>query len=102
MTHRSRLAGLGLRCLGGDFPVQTPVLPRGIDAAALHAGLLLRRVRAVLHGGAQQRLSFIFTAAHTAACIDQAVEALSLALRTLCAGRLAYGHTTRSHDEHVH
>ena len=81
---RRRLAQLGLRATGGAFPVQSLVPLRGIDTAALHAGLLERRVRTILHrDGAAARLSFIFTAAQTAGCIDRAVEALAQTVRAL-------------------
>ncbi len=78
---RARLAALRLRCSGGEFPVQSLSPVAGIDMPALHAALLQRQVRTVLHAdGAQARLSFVFTAAHTAACIERAVQALVQAL----------------------
>jgi 8-amino-7-oxononanoate synthase len=83
---RERIARLSLSSTGSEFPVQSLVAARGVDAAALHAGLLQRRVRAVLQrnaGTGDSRLSFIFTAAHTTDCIDRAVDALAQTLRTL-------------------
>ena len=83
---RQRLAQRCLRTMGGDFPVQSLAPLMGIDAAALHAGLLQRRVRTVLHrdgSAAGATLSFILSAAHSAGCIDQAVDALAQTLRSL-------------------
>jgi 8-amino-7-oxononanoate synthase len=81
---RARLAGLvrrfragararGFSVAGGLFPVQT--LELGGGAADLHARLLERGVRTVLHGG--PRLSFLITARHTRADVDQALAALA-------------------------
>ena len=81
-----RLAQLCVGATGGDFPVQTLTPVKGIDTLAMHAGLLERRVRTVLHhdgNAAAARLSFILTAAQTANCIDQAVDALAQTLRPL-------------------
>ena len=86
---RQRLAQLCLRATGGDFPVQSLAPPHGIDAAALHAGLLERRVRTVLHRdarGAGTTLSFILSATHSAGCIDRAVAALAQTVRALSGG----------------
>lgn len=95
---RRRLAALRLRCCGGAFPVQSLAPLPGIDMAALHAALLRRQVRAVLHeesaavpptpqprlqAQTSARLSFVITAAHTAACIERAVLALAQALAAL-------------------
>jgi 8-amino-7-oxononanoate synthase len=83
---RSRLAALRLRCSGGAFPVQSLAPLPGVDLPALHAALLQRQVRTVLHAEgapAQARLSFVITAAHTAACIERAVHALAQALAAL-------------------
>lgn len=56
----------------------------GLDVAALHAGLLDRRVLTVLHGDATAaNLSFILTATQTATCIDRAVDALAQTVRKL-------------------
>jgi 8-amino-7-oxononanoate synthase len=83
---RSHLSALRLRCSGGDFPVQQLLPLPGIDMAALHAALLARRVRTVLHANGASgsaRLSFIFTAALSAACVDRAVLALAQAILSL-------------------
>jgi 8-amino-7-oxononanoate synthase len=83
---RGRLSTLRLRCSGGDFPVQQLLPLPGIDMTALHAALLARRVRSVLHASGAlgpARLSFIFTAALTAACVEQAVQALAQAVSAL-------------------
>ena len=86
-----RLAQLRVGATGGDFPVQTLIPPRGIDTLAMHAGLLERRVRTVLHhdGKTAARLSFILTAAQTADCIDRAVDALAQTLRPPVRRRVA-------------
>ncbi|HEX3140860.1 MAG TPA: aminotransferase class I/II-fold pyridoxal phosphate-dependent enzyme [Rhizobacter sp.] len=80
---RSQLALLGLATQGDDFPVQTLNTPPGTDVPRLHAELLRRDVRTVLHrdrgGGA--RLSFIVCASHGPAHIDRAMAQLGLALR---------------------
>lgn len=83
---RQRLAQRCWRSTGGDFPVQSLVTPAGINTQALHAGLLARRVRTVLHRESQAsaaRLSFILSADQTADSIDQAVEALAQTVRAL-------------------
>jgi len=46
---RQGLTQLYLRTTGGNFPVQTLAPMKDVDAVALHAGLLDRRVRTVLH-----------------------------------------------------
>jgi 8-amino-7-oxononanoate synthase len=63
--------------LRGDlFPVQTLdcAIAKGRGAWALHRELLERGVRAVLHGAPEPRLSFIITARHRAADIDEAAD----------------------------
>ncbi|KQU74608.1 MULTISPECIES: aminotransferase class I/II-fold pyridoxal phosphate-dependent enzyme [unclassified Rhizobacter] len=83
---RHQLAALRLRCSGGAFPVQSLAPLPGVDMPALHAALLQHQVRTVLHADgvpAQARLSFVITAAHTAACIERAVQALVQALAAL-------------------
>jgi 8-amino-7-oxononanoate synthase len=89
LTHRvqqfrRRLARLGLRAAGGAFPVQSLTSLGGFDAASLHAGLLERGVRTVLHDecGAA-KLSFIITAAQNPTCIDRAANALAQTIRAL-------------------
>ena len=87
---RQRLAQWYLRATGGDFPVQSLAAVPGIDAASLHAGLLQRRVRTVLHRDARgATLSFILTATHSAGCIDRAVTALAQTVHALSGGRRA-------------
>jgi 8-amino-7-oxononanoate synthase len=77
---RVRLAGAGLRAQGGSFPVQSLQLPAGIEAAAVHAALKRKGIDAVLsraHGnGSGARLSFLFTANHSAVAIEQAARTL--------------------------
>jgi 8-amino-7-oxononanoate synthase len=83
---REKIARLGLSATGGAFPVQTLARVAGIDTAALHAGLLQRQVRTVLHSGTNApgaRLSFILTAVQTANCIDRAVDALAETVTSL-------------------
>ncbi len=82
---RDRIGRLSLCATGNEFPVQALEPAQGIDAVALYAGLLQRRVRTVLQRGSTgaSRLSFVLTAAHTADCIDRAVDALAQTLRTL-------------------
>jgi len=79
---RARLADLGLHVQGGLFPVQTLAPSAALDPAALHALLLERGVRAVLHRprpGGRARLSFLITARHRFAEIDRAVDVLAAA-----------------------
>ena len=83
---RRGLAQLRLRTAGGDFPVQSLMAAKGLDASAVYAGLLARRVRTVLHRDAsagRTRLSFILTAAQSAHCIDTAVDALAQTVRSM-------------------
>jgi hypothetical protein len=81
---RRGLAQLGLRARGGSFPVQSLAPAHDLDVVALHAGLLNRSVRTVLHRSRDNmpRLSFILTATQTARCIDHAIDALA---QTMCA-----------------
>jgi 8-amino-7-oxononanoate synthase len=87
---RQQIAQHRLHTMGGDFPVQSLVPVKGVDTEELHACLLERRVRTVLHldgRAAGARLSFIFTAAQSAGCIDRAVTALAQTVRALrCRG----------------
>jgi 8-amino-7-oxononanoate synthase len=83
---RRGLRQLHLRTTGGEFPVQTLAPVNGLDAAALHAGLLDHRVRTVLHreaNGTGARISFLLTASQSAVCVDRAIDALVRAVRTL-------------------
>jgi len=87
---RQGLTQLCLRTTGGDFPVQSLAPVKSLDAVALHAGLLDRRVRTVLHrhsNAAVARISFLLTAAQSAGCVDQAIDALVQTVRALtCRG----------------
>jgi 8-amino-7-oxononanoate synthase len=76
---RERLAGKGVRPRGGPFPVQTVDGAGRAGAAVLHARLLRRGVRAVLHagrGGEGALLGFLLTAAHSPDDITRAADAL--------------------------
>lgn len=77
---RQRMAALGLRCRGGNFPVQSVALRPGIGAAgamALHTRLRGEGIEAVLqHTGAGLALTFLLRADHSAADIDRAAGAL--------------------------
>ena len=77
---RARLADLGLTAHGGLFPVQTLAPARALDWVAVHARLLERGVRTVLHRPrptAGPRLSLLITARHRLVDIDTAVDALA-------------------------
>ena len=81
---RRRLADAGLSAEGNLFPVQTLVAPAALDAETLHERLQKMGTRTVLHrprADQGARLSFILTAAHTPADIDEAVGALALLTR---------------------
>jgi 8-amino-7-oxononanoate synthase len=67
---------------GDLFPVQTLdcAFAKGQGAWALHRELLERGVRTVLHGAPGPRLSFIITARHRAADIQQAADVVSRCL----------------------
>jgi 8-amino-7-oxononanoate synthase len=76
---RNRLVFSGLTTTGGIFPFQTLLPIPGIDAVSMHEDLLRRGAKAVLHKGGRGKtplISFIITARHTPANIDQAVEAI--------------------------
>jgi 8-amino-7-oxononanoate synthase len=80
---RSGLAQLGLSSTGGFFPVQTLQFPVTHSAPDIYQNLRKSGISAVLHrigeNGATA-LSFIFTAAHTNAEIDQALSGLAQAV----------------------
>ncbi len=80
---RAHLAALNLSTQGGDFPVQTLHAPPDTNIPRLHAELLRRGVRTVLHRdrGGGGRLSFIVCASHGPAHIDRAMAVLGQALR---------------------
>ncbi len=78
---RSGLAALGLSADGERFPVQTLVSD---DAQRLHARLLEMGVRTVLRDpGRTRRLTFLITARHRPADVDQALDALDHAARAV-------------------
>jgi 8-amino-7-oxononanoate synthase len=80
MHFRARIAELGLRTLGGLFPMQTLSLSPMLDATVLHRRLLDRRVAAVLHrprSTSPPLLSLLITARHRFAEIDAAIDALA-------------------------
>jgi 8-amino-7-oxononanoate synthase len=93
----------GLACRGGDFPVQTPVLPSGIDVPLLHGELQRRGVRAVLHRSRVSdgaALSFLITSGHGIADIRHAVGMLHACLRHagFARRRRESAHGTRVHN----
>jgi 8-amino-7-oxononanoate synthase len=82
---RNGLARLRLPLVHGCFPVQPVYLPPSIRAEQAHQALLRRGVKAVLHGGAVPRLSFVFTVRHQRADIEYALEALEGTVRSAAA-----------------
>jgi 8-amino-7-oxononanoate synthase len=79
---RSRLAELGIAVSGGLFPVQTLAPAPAILASTLHERLLAQGIRTVLHrpqGTREPRISFLITAGHALAEIDDALDALCAA-----------------------
>jgi 8-amino-7-oxononanoate synthase len=81
---RTRLAEAGISAIGGLFPVQTLAPLSFATAEAVHAGLLLRSLRAVLtrpicRPGAA--VSFLITARHRPGDIDRAAVALAEAFK---------------------
>lgn len=64
------------------FPVTSPRLPEEL-AAKVHSSLLRRGIKTVLQGsaGVGTRISFVLTALHTSAQIDEAVDQLEAAVR---------------------
>lgn len=78
---RNRLAALGLATTGGLFPVQTLPPLDELDAKEVYQELLRLGVRAVLRKnrhshGPDAQISFVITARHTRAEVDQAIKAL--------------------------
>lgn len=76
--HRAKSAGF--RFTGGIFPVQTLAPASGSDAQRLHERLLHRGVRTVLRRALQGHgtcVSFVITARHTPASIDNAIRTLA-------------------------
>jgi 8-amino-7-oxononanoate synthase len=77
---RNRLAQIGWSTTGGLFPVQTLMPIPTLDTRKLHAQLLRRGIRTVLHrdrNGCSARISLLITAGHSQGDIDLAVEALA-------------------------
>lgn len=79
-----RLFGSGLRAIGmashgGLFPFQTLRTEAGEDAGSIHAGLLRRGIRTVLHRkrcSPEVFVSFVITASHTSSNIAAVINAL--------------------------
>lgn len=81
---RRRLREIGLTARGGLFPIQTLDPIAACDGAQLHRRLLAGGVRAVLHRGRGRSgpvVSFLITALHAPAAIDQAVGVIERAVR---------------------
>ena len=86
---RQRLKEAGISTTGGPFPVQTIAGISGHTALTIHQRLLKQGVRTVLHRGLGQggpRLSWLITARHRLAELDQAVESLVNEFRSLYTG----------------
>ncbi|UTY59785.1 hypothetical protein [Massilia sp. erpn] len=63
---RRALVLAGLRCEGGEFPVQRVLLPPGCDGFRLHAALRRRGVQCLLQdAGRRMALMFLLRADHT-------------------------------------
>jgi len=76
----NHLTTAGLAASGGLFPVQTLVPIPGLAAETLHERLLRAGVRTVLHharNGYGARISFLMTARHDSADIDNAAKILA-------------------------
>ena len=87
---RSRLAELGMAVSGGLFPVQTLAPAPALRASTLHERLLARGIRTVLHqpwATCEPRISFLITAGHALADIDDALDALSAELTAVPVAR---------------
>lgn len=88
LVHRFRqqLAEIGLSTIGGLFPVQTLSFHPGLDPQRVHERLLQLGIRTVLrrgHHGSSPRLSFLLNARHRTCEIDQAVEAVADATKSM-------------------
>jgi 8-amino-7-oxononanoate synthase len=80
MRFRSGSTRAGFRCSGDLFPLQTISLAGHIDAINMHNQLIRRGVRTVLHRPHSMgalRVSFLFSARHTAIDIDRAATTLA-------------------------
>ncbi|RKG98764.1 pyridoxal phosphate-dependent aminotransferase family protein [Corallococcus carmarthensis] len=87
---RGRLRQAGLSAVGGLFPVQRLQFPPGVDPRKVHERLSQREIRTVLQRsrcGPEVSVSFILTARHRAAELDQAVEVLVEAVHGRHPGR---------------
>ncbi len=81
---RAALAGIGLACTGGDFPVQTVRLPAGSNLAEVNAALRRRGVLTLPQcRGNAARLTFFLRADHTTAEIERAAATLDELVREL-------------------
>lgn len=80
---RRGIAAMGLSTTGNSFPVQTLIPQRRLNLPAIHAGLMWSGIRTVLQKskrGTASGLSFIITADKRIEDIDNALEALALAM----------------------
>jgi 8-amino-7-oxononanoate synthase len=83
---RRQLATIGLVPDGGLFPVQTISFPNESQAMQLHAHLLERGMRTVLHRGREGRgvkISVLINADHTPESVDGIANALSGELKNV-------------------
>lgn len=81
---RRALALAGLRCEGGEFPVQRVMLPPRSDGQALHEALRRHGVLSVLQGvGQRMALVFLLRADHTAQDVAMATMVLVSYLKEL-------------------
>jgi len=76
---RDGLKQLGLAATRSLFPVQSLRFPNEIEPTLVHSRLLERGFRTILHGDARSgpQLSFLLTARHAFAEIDQAIQHLA-------------------------
>jgi len=80
--HRLRQGGLSV--VGHPLPVQTLQLPAHVSSSAFYRALLSRGIQSVLHKSPHDdaaRVSFIITAAHSAADIDHATSVVAELVR---------------------
>jgi 8-amino-7-oxononanoate synthase len=90
-TFRKELKSLGISVRGGFFPVQSLVLPHGVNAREVHRKLEQDGVRAVLQqSGGEPRLTFLLGLHLTPGQIRRASTLIATAVdrsRTLCPHR---------------
>jgi 8-amino-7-oxononanoate synthase len=81
---RDRVAEVGIRTVGGLFPIQSLKLPVRMDARRLYQQLSDLGLQTVLRRGHQgsPQISFIITAQHHANDIDQAARTLKAAVKS--------------------